>query len=78
MTDDPQTHVTIDVEALTVEVPNVGWRRAFALDDLTRARLLNGWDDVGLTMRHADEITPVRGDPLVTLARRVASTPPVT
>ncbi len=57
ISDDPQVHVTIDVEGLTVEVPSVGWRRAFALDELTRARLLNGWDDVGLTLRHAEEIS---------------------
>jgi 3-isopropylmalate/(R)-2-methylmalate dehydratase small subunit len=56
VTYDPQLHITIDVTDLTVEVPSAGWRRSFVLGPLTRKRLLNGWDDIGLTMRHADEI----------------------
>jgi 3-isopropylmalate/(R)-2-methylmalate dehydratase small subunit len=56
VTDDPGLHVVIDVQDLAVEVPSAGWRRAFVLDLLTRERLLNGWDDIGLTMRHANEI----------------------
>ena len=31
-------------------------RRTFPLDDFTRERLLNGWDDIGLTLRNEDEI----------------------
>ena len=30
--------------------------RAFEIDDFTRWRLLEGLDDIGLTLRHADEI----------------------
>ena len=26
------------------------------MDEFTRARLLNGWDDIGLTLRYEDEI----------------------
>ena len=29
----------------------------FQIDDYTRWRLLEGLDDIGLTLRHADEIT---------------------
>ncbi len=54
---DPQLHVTIDIHDLTVEVPSTGWRRTFDLGPLTRERLLNGWDDIGLTLRHESEIT---------------------
>ena len=32
----------------------------FELDDFTQYRLLNGLDDVGLTLRHADAIDRVR------------------
>jgi 3-isopropylmalate/(R)-2-methylmalate dehydratase small subunit len=28
----------------------------FPLDEFTRERLLNGWDDIGLTLRHVDSI----------------------
>ena len=31
-------------------------RRRFPLDEFTRDRLLNGWDDIGLTLRYEDEI----------------------
>ena len=43
--------VVVDVEHLRVEVPESGWQRTFVLDPMTRERLLNGWDDIGLTMR---------------------------
>ncbi|NNN00866.1 MAG: 3-isopropylmalate dehydratase small subunit [Acidimicrobiaceae bacterium] len=48
--EDPQLLVVIDVDQLRVEVPAVDWQRTFELDPMTRERLLNGWDDIGLTM----------------------------
>jgi 3-isopropylmalate/(R)-2-methylmalate dehydratase small subunit len=57
VTEEPGLHVLVDVQERRVEVPSRGWRREFAMDDLTRERLLNGWDDIGLTLRHADAIT---------------------
>ncbi len=53
---DPARLVAIDVERLVVEVPDAGWRHAFALDAMTRERLLQGWDDIGLSLRHEAEI----------------------
>jgi 3-isopropylmalate/(R)-2-methylmalate dehydratase small subunit len=53
----PSRLVVVDVEKLHVEVPDAGWVRTFALDAMTRERLLNGWDDIGLTLRHEAEIT---------------------
>jgi 3-isopropylmalate/(R)-2-methylmalate dehydratase small subunit len=41
----------------TIEVPAAGLAGTFPLDEFTRQRLLNGWDDIGLTLRHADDIT---------------------
>ncbi len=55
--DEPARHVVIDVERLVVEVPGAGWHHAFDLDPMTRERLLQGWDDIGLSLRHEAEIT---------------------
>jgi 3-isopropylmalate/(R)-2-methylmalate dehydratase small subunit len=54
---DPTLEITIDVERGTVEAPAVGINGTFPLDEFTRTRLLNGWDDIGLTLRHEDRIT---------------------
>jgi 3-isopropylmalate/(R)-2-methylmalate dehydratase small subunit len=51
---DPRTEVTVDVERRTVEAPGV--RASFALDDHARTRLLEGLDDIAVTLAHADEI----------------------
>jgi 3-isopropylmalate/(R)-2-methylmalate dehydratase small subunit len=53
---DPKTVITIDVERLTVEVPGAGIVAEFPMDGPTRHRFLNGLDDIGLTLTHADEI----------------------
>jgi 3-isopropylmalate/(R)-2-methylmalate dehydratase small subunit len=47
--------VTVDLESRTVSwgATSVG----FEIDDYTRWRLLEGLDDIDLTLRHADEIT---------------------
>jgi 3-isopropylmalate/(R)-2-methylmalate dehydratase small subunit len=52
---DPATVVTVDLESRTVSwgSTSVG----FEIDDYTRWRLLEGLDDIDLTMRHADDIT---------------------
>ncbi len=56
ITDDSTLLIVVDVETLHVEVPAMGWQRSFVLDPMTRERLLHGWDDIGLTLRHADDI----------------------
>jgi len=48
----PARLVVVDVDHLCIEVPEDGWRRKFVLDPITRGRLLNGLDDIGLTMSH--------------------------
>jgi 3-isopropylmalate/(R)-2-methylmalate dehydratase small subunit len=53
---DPSLELTIDVARGTIEAPKAGLAGTFPLDDFTRERLLNGWDDIGLTLRHAAEI----------------------
>ncbi len=54
---DPSLLVVVDVERLCVEVPSAGWERTFTLDSMTRERLLNGWDDISLTLLREDEIS---------------------
>jgi 3-isopropylmalate/(R)-2-methylmalate dehydratase small subunit len=55
--DDPSLEITIDVARGTVEAPAAGLSGTFPLDEFTRERLLNGWDDIGLSLRYADDIT---------------------
>ncbi|MFE3460408.1 3-isopropylmalate dehydratase small subunit [Nocardiopsis aegyptia] len=51
---DPATEVTVDLVDREVRAPGV--REPFELDDYTRWRLLEGLDDIALTLRHTDEI----------------------
>ena len=51
---DHDTEITIDLEAR--EVRGGGVRARFEIDDYTRWRLMEGLDDIGLTLRHSDKI----------------------
>ena len=51
----PNTEVTVDLESRTVTYNEVTC--PFELDDYTRWRLMEGLDDIGLTLRHADVVT---------------------
>ena len=51
---DPSTPVTVDLGAR--QVTFAGETVDFDLDDYARWRLLEGLDDIGLTMQHTDEI----------------------
>jgi 3-isopropylmalate/(R)-2-methylmalate dehydratase small subunit len=52
---DPGTEVTVDLERRELRAGDRVW--AFPLDDFSRWRLLEGLDDIGLTLRHEAEIT---------------------
>jgi 3-isopropylmalate/(R)-2-methylmalate dehydratase small subunit len=56
VTKNPAQELTIDVARGTIEAPAAGLSGTFPLDDFTRERLLNGWDDIGLTLRYAEDI----------------------
>jgi 3-isopropylmalate/(R)-2-methylmalate dehydratase small subunit len=56
VTADPTVEVTVDLETRTVSAPAAGVEAGFEIDDFTRYRLMNGLDDIGLTLEHADEI----------------------
>ena len=50
----PSTAITVDLETRTVSYDEV--TIAFELDDYTRWRLMEGLDDIGLTLNHTDSI----------------------
>jgi 3-isopropylmalate/(R)-2-methylmalate dehydratase small subunit len=52
---DPNAEVTVDLERREVRAADL--TVAFELDDYTRWRLLEGLDDIALTLRHTDEVT---------------------
>jgi 3-isopropylmalate/(R)-2-methylmalate dehydratase small subunit len=51
---EPGTEVTVDLERQTITAGSLVIE--FQIDSYTRWRLLEGWDDISLTLRHADEI----------------------
>jgi 3-isopropylmalate/(R)-2-methylmalate dehydratase small subunit len=53
---DPATTVVVDVERLVVELPSIGLVEPFPLDANTQRRFVEGLDDIGLTLAHADAI----------------------
>jgi 3-isopropylmalate/(R)-2-methylmalate dehydratase small subunit len=57
--DDPALAVTVDLAGRTVSwtAGNARDSASFDIDDYTRWRLMEGLDDVGLTLRHEAEIT---------------------
>ena len=54
--DDPELVITVDVEVGRLYAGGAGIDVAFPMDDFTRYRLLEGLDDIGLSLRHAAEI----------------------
>ena len=51
---DPTTPVTVDLEAREVRAGDLA--APFDIDDYTRWRLLEGLDDIGITLSHEDDI----------------------
>lgn len=51
----PQTSVTVDLDQRQVRVADQVWE--FPLDDFSRWRLMEGLDDIGLTLRYESAIT---------------------
>ena len=54
---DPATEITVDLAGRHVLAEAAGVAAPFEIDDYTRWRLMEGLDDIGLTLRHVDEIT---------------------
>jgi 3-isopropylmalate/(R)-2-methylmalate dehydratase small subunit len=53
---DTGSEVTVDLERKVLVSPD-GREVPFELDESTRFRILNGLDDIGLTLQHEDDIT---------------------
>ena len=53
--DDATTRIVVDLDARTVSAPGVD--ETFAIDDFTRWRLMEGLDEIGLTLQHDEAIT---------------------
>ena len=56
---EPGTEVTVDLTAKTVRAKD--FLATFQIDDYTRWRLLEGLDDIGLTLRNVDAIGEFEG-----------------
>jgi 3-isopropylmalate/(R)-2-methylmalate dehydratase small subunit len=53
--DEPATQITVDLEAMRIAAPSVS--ESFEIDPFTQYRLLEGLDDIALTLRFDDDIT---------------------
>ena len=53
--DDPTTRIVVDLEGLSVRAP--GLDETFDMEDFTRWRMLEGLDDIGLSLRNEAKIT---------------------
>jgi 3-isopropylmalate/(R)-2-methylmalate dehydratase small subunit len=56
---DPEAEISVDLQERTVTGPSV--EATFEIDDFTRHRLLNGLDDISLTLSHEDELEAFEG-----------------
>ena len=54
--DDPSIEIVVDVQDLRVAVPAIDLEEPFHLDAFHHHRLVNGLDDIGLTLQNADAI----------------------
>src|SRR6478609_11931088 len=58
--DNPGGEITVDLESKTVSTPGAdgeqGVSDSFDIDDYTRWRLLEGFDDIGITLSHEGDI----------------------
>jgi 3-isopropylmalate/(R)-2-methylmalate dehydratase small subunit len=52
--ENPEAVISVDLEGRVVKGP--GFEEPFAFDNFGRYRLLNGLDDIGLTLTHEDEL----------------------
>src|SRR5919107_566806 len=51
----PGYRLSVDLPAQTVTTPG-GRSMRFDINETLKTNLVNGWDEIGLTLRHADEI----------------------
>jgi len=56
---EPDKQITVDLDVREVRVDGTVW--TFPIDDFSRWRLMEGLDDIGLTLRHEDAISAYEG-----------------
>jgi 3-isopropylmalate/(R)-2-methylmalate dehydratase small subunit len=54
---EPGLQVTIDIAQRRLTVPEIGIDVEFPMDEFTQYRLVEGLDDIGLTLRHEDAVS---------------------
>jgi 3-isopropylmalate/(R)-2-methylmalate dehydratase small subunit len=52
----PESEIVVDLESQTVSAAGEGWQLHFDIDPFVRHCLLNGLDDIGLTLQHESDI----------------------
>ncbi len=57
----PGAEIEVDLERQTVRTADGGWERRFEFDPFLRYRLLNGLDDIGMTMEYEADIAAFEG-----------------
>jgi 3-isopropylmalate/(R)-2-methylmalate dehydratase small subunit len=57
----PGAQMTVSLKDLMVTSPD-GTKMPFEIDPVIRERLMNGWDDISLTLLHEGDITRYEGD----------------
>lgn len=53
----PGLEIEIDIAEGWISAPSIGLATSFPMDEFTRYRLVEGLDDIGLTLRQVDKIT---------------------
>ncbi len=66
---DQSTEIVVDVERLVVEIPSIGVTESFPMEPQNQHRFLNGLDDIGITLTHADDIAAFEAKRPAWLAR---------
>jgi 3-isopropylmalate/(R)-2-methylmalate dehydratase small subunit len=63
----PSSELVVDLQSQTVATPDGTWSRHFEIDPFVKHCLLNGLDDIGLTLLEERKITAYEGqrDPLL-------------
>ena len=59
--DNPGGQIAVDLEAQTVATADGSVTDSFDIDEYTKWRLLNGFDDISLTLRHEADIAAFEG-----------------
>lgn len=54
--DNPSIEFIVDIASCTITLPDINFQTTFVMDKATQRRLLEGLDDIALTMQHTERI----------------------